>query len=203
MGGRGITFCDCLETAPHCDSRCLFLHKVYYHFEGRQIWNGEFLAPFEGRLSVQFDLKEIMAVLFVNQQKVFNSPVLLLLRVEMVINPPWIMPLLGTKGLASPEQTATGKDISNPFMAVMTCQKSYSSSTSYDSCSESGKWFQSSMDHLLSGANGLTSPRVNGYLYKVPTGSTQFLLVVRFSLPGLLESPGLWSFGKSWSYGKY
>ncbi|GJU66658.1 hypothetical protein Tco_1252917 [Tanacetum coccineum] len=40
-----------------------------------------------------------------------------------------------------PEQTATGKDISNPFMAVMTCQKSYSSSTSYDSCSESGKWF--------------------------------------------------------------
>ncbi|GJW55147.1 hypothetical protein Tco_0099232 [Tanacetum coccineum] len=41
------------------------------------------------------------------------------------------------------------------------------------------------------GANGLTSRRVNGYLYKVPTGSTQFLLVVRFSLPGLLESPGL------------
>ncbi|GJU83157.1 hypothetical protein Tco_1285522 [Tanacetum coccineum] len=36
-------------------------------------------------------------------------------------------------------------------MAVMTCQKSYSSSTSYDSCSESGKWFQSSMDLTLSG----------------------------------------------------
>ncbi|GKA72571.1 hypothetical protein Tco_0778787 [Tanacetum coccineum] len=53
--------------------------------------------------------------------------------------------------VASPEQTATGKDISNPFMAVMTCQKSYSSSTSYDSCSESGKWFQSSMDLTLSG----------------------------------------------------
>ncbi|GKD44552.1 hypothetical protein Tco_1269197 [Tanacetum coccineum] len=56
------------ETAPHCDSQCLFFHKVYYHFKGRQIWNGKFLAPFEGRLSVQFDLKEIMAVLFVNQQ---------------------------------------------------------------------------------------------------------------------------------------
>ncbi|GJZ27593.1 hypothetical protein Tco_0572240 [Tanacetum coccineum] len=41
------------------------------------------------------------------------------------------------------------------------------------------------------GANGLTSPRVNGYLYKVPTGSTQFLLVVRFSLSGLLENSGL------------
>ncbi|GJY98736.1 hypothetical protein Tco_0516166 [Tanacetum coccineum] len=27
---------------------------------------------------------------------------------KMVINSPWIMPLLGTKGLASPEQTATG-----------------------------------------------------------------------------------------------
>ncbi|GJS61275.1 reverse transcriptase domain-containing protein [Tanacetum coccineum] len=97
-------------------------------------------------------------------------------------------PCYHNKELASPEQTATGKDISNPFMAVMTCQKSYSSSTSYDSCSESGKWFQSSMDHPLSG------PRLDADFhnaYKVPTGSTQFLLVVRFSLPGLLESPGL------------
>ncbi|GKF18229.1 hypothetical protein Tco_0063147, partial [Tanacetum coccineum] len=42
-------------------------------------------------------------------------------------------------------------DTSNPFMAVMTCQKSYSSSTYYDSCSESGKWFQSFMDLTLSG----------------------------------------------------
>ncbi|GKC46465.1 hypothetical protein Tco_1064187, partial [Tanacetum coccineum] len=53
--------------------------------------------------------------------------------------------------MASPEQTATGKDTSNPFMAVLTCQKSYSSSTYYDSCSKSGKWFQSSMDLTLSG----------------------------------------------------
>nr|GEU44481.1 hypothetical protein [Tanacetum cinerariifolium] len=29
-----------------------------------------------------------------------------LLRVEMVINSPWIMPILGTKELASPEQAA-------------------------------------------------------------------------------------------------
>ncbi|GJR77697.1 hypothetical protein Tco_0090062 [Tanacetum coccineum] len=117
MGGRRITFCDCLETAPHCDSRCLFLHKVYYHFEGRQIWNGEFLAPFEGRLSVQFDLKEIMAVLFVNQQKYFE-----------VIN----SPCYHNKELASPEQMATVLHGSSPFL----------------------------------GANGLTSPRVNGYLVK-------------------------------------
>ncbi|GKD24117.1 hypothetical protein Tco_1225820 [Tanacetum coccineum] len=53
--------------------------------------------------------------------------------------------------VASPEQTAIGKDKSNPFMAVMNCQKSYSSSTYYDSCSESGKWFRSSMDLTLSG----------------------------------------------------
>ncbi|GJU67838.1 hypothetical protein Tco_1254097 [Tanacetum coccineum] len=78
------------------------------------------------------------------------------------------MPLLGTKGLASPEQTATGKDISNPFMAVMTCQKSYSSSTSYDSCSESGKWFQSSMDHPLSGSQGLASPEQTATAEVVP-----------------------------------
>nr|GEV98300.1 hypothetical protein [Tanacetum cinerariifolium] len=40
--------------------------------------------------------------------RVFNSPMLHLLRVEMVINSPWIMPILGTKELASPEQTAPG-----------------------------------------------------------------------------------------------
>nr|GEU35736.1 ribonuclease H-like domain-containing protein [Tanacetum cinerariifolium] len=38
--------------------------------------------------------------------RVFNSPMLHLLRVEMVINSPWVMPILGTKELASPEQTA-------------------------------------------------------------------------------------------------
>ncbi|GJW59321.1 hypothetical protein Tco_0106052 [Tanacetum coccineum] len=44
---------------------------------------------------------------------VFNSPCLTNKKelihheVEMAINSPWIMPLSGTKGLASPEQTAT------------------------------------------------------------------------------------------------
>ncbi|GJR12989.1 hypothetical protein Tco_0795641 [Tanacetum coccineum] len=40
-------------------------------------------------------------------------------RVDMVLNPPWKLPFLGAKGLTSPEQTATGKGISNPLMAVM------------------------------------------------------------------------------------
>ncbi|GJY04318.1 hypothetical protein Tco_0370258, partial [Tanacetum coccineum] len=40
-------------------------------------------------------------------------------RVDMVINPPWNLPFLGAKGLTSPEQTATGKGISNPLMAVL------------------------------------------------------------------------------------
>ncbi|GKF83030.1 hypothetical protein Tco_0244686, partial [Tanacetum coccineum] len=31
--------------------------------------------------------------------------------VEMVINPPWEQTLSGSQGLASPEQTATGKDV--------------------------------------------------------------------------------------------
>nr|GEX53460.1 putative ribonuclease H-like domain-containing protein [Tanacetum cinerariifolium] len=68
---------------------------------------------------------------------VFNSPMLHLLRVEMVINSPWIMPIMGIQELASPnangfcpEQTAPGKDISNPFMAVMVCQKSLGYSNS-------------------------------------------------------------------------
>ncbi|GJS27633.1 hypothetical protein Tco_0488253 [Tanacetum coccineum] len=47
-------------------------------------------------------------LLFDTWTLVFHSPMLYLLRLEMVINSPWIMPLLGTKGLASPEQTATG-----------------------------------------------------------------------------------------------
>ncbi|GJX44875.1 hypothetical protein Tco_0261551 [Tanacetum coccineum] len=33
------------------------------------------------------------------------------------------VPLSGSQGLSSPEQTPTGKDTSNLFMAVMTCQK--------------------------------------------------------------------------------
>ncbi|GJV35573.1 hypothetical protein Tco_1408050, partial [Tanacetum coccineum] len=45
--------------------------------------------------------------------------------VDMVINPPWNLPFLGTKGLTSPEQMATGKGISNLFMAIMVCQKPY------------------------------------------------------------------------------
>nr|GEV71234.1 hypothetical protein [Tanacetum cinerariifolium] len=40
--------------------------------------------------------------------RVFNSPMLYLLRVEMVINSPWIMPILRSKELASPEQMAPG-----------------------------------------------------------------------------------------------
>jgi hypothetical protein len=42
----------------------------------------------------------------------------------MVINSPWVMPYWVTQELAIPEQTATGKDITNPFMVVMICQKS-------------------------------------------------------------------------------
>nr|GEX42644.1 xylulose kinase-1 [Tanacetum cinerariifolium] len=42
--------------------------------------------------------------------RVFNSPMLHLMRVEMVINSPWIMPILGTKELTSPEQTAPELD---------------------------------------------------------------------------------------------
>nr|GFA44331.1 late embryogenesis abundant protein, LEA-14 [Tanacetum cinerariifolium] len=41
-----------------------------------------------------------------------------------------LSPILGTKELASPEKTAPSKDISNPFMAVMICQKSLGYSNS-------------------------------------------------------------------------
>nr|GFB86726.1 late embryogenesis abundant protein, LEA-14 [Tanacetum cinerariifolium] len=38
-------------------------------------------------------------------------------------NDKWLVQGGTTLELASPEQTATGKDVSNPFMAVMVCQK--------------------------------------------------------------------------------
>nr|GEW00724.1 reverse transcriptase domain-containing protein [Tanacetum cinerariifolium] len=44
---------------------------------------------------------------------VFNSPMLHVLRVEMVINSPWML----SKNWLVQKQTAFGKDISNPFMA--------------------------------------------------------------------------------------
>ncbi|GJW26223.1 hypothetical protein Tco_0040034 [Tanacetum coccineum] len=63
------------------------------------------------------------------------------------------------------------------------------------------EWFQVSDGSFpISRCHGLTRPKsewpylgriVRNYEFLVPTGSTQFLLVVRFSLPGLLESPGL------------
>ncbi|GJV10641.1 hypothetical protein Tco_1352182 [Tanacetum coccineum] len=79
------------------------------------------------------------------RQMVFNSPWLtaekefgsplqtalvcnsnpLIARLTCHFNPPWNLPFLGAKGLTSPEQTATGKGISNPLMAVMVCPKPY------------------------------------------------------------------------------
>nr|GEU65059.1 ribonuclease H-like domain-containing protein [Tanacetum cinerariifolium] len=50
--------------------------------------------------------------------QVFNSPMLHLLRVEMVINSPWIMPILGTKELASPEQTALDAVYSRDILRI-------------------------------------------------------------------------------------
>nr|GEW78746.1 hypothetical protein [Tanacetum cinerariifolium] len=72
--------------------------------------------------------------------------------VKMVINSPWIMPILGTKEFASPQQTASGKDISNPFMAVMIYQKSLGYSHSL-------------MIHVLR-----VGPVINSPGYVVPTG---------------------------------
>ncbi|GKD55916.1 hypothetical protein Tco_1289303 [Tanacetum coccineum] len=67
--------------------------------------------------------------------------------IDMVINPPWNLPFLGAKGLTSPEQTATGKGISNPFMAVMVCQKPYGIQLTNVSCTEKFKWFSVNHRH--------------------------------------------------------
>ncbi|GJU57879.1 hypothetical protein Tco_1235645 [Tanacetum coccineum] len=54
-------------------------------------------------------------------------------------NPIWS--LLGAKGLTSPEQMATGKGISNPFMAIMVCQKPSGNQLNHVSRTEELKWF--------------------------------------------------------------
>nr|GEV20559.1 putative ribonuclease H-like domain-containing protein [Tanacetum cinerariifolium] len=50
--------------------------------------------------------------------RVFNSSMLHLLRVEMVINSPWIMPILGAKELASTEQTAPDAPFSRDISLI-------------------------------------------------------------------------------------
>nr|GEX03619.1 hypothetical protein [Tanacetum cinerariifolium] len=52
----------------------------------------------------------------VHTYRVFNSPMLHVLRVELVINSPWIL----SKNWLVQKQTVFGKDMSNPFMAGQT-----------------------------------------------------------------------------------
>nr|GEX97191.1 ribonuclease H-like domain-containing protein [Tanacetum cinerariifolium] len=60
---------------------------------------------------IQLIKNQLAAAQFAQNYRVFNSPMLHLLRVKMVINSPWIMPILGTKELGSPEQTAPEEHI--------------------------------------------------------------------------------------------
>ena len=68
--------------------------------------------------------------------------------------------------MASPEQTATGKDTSNPFMVVMTYQKSYSYQHTMIHVQNVENGFSPPWISTFLVANGLASPRVNGYLVK-------------------------------------
>ncbi|GKE35051.1 hypothetical protein Tco_1454373, partial [Tanacetum coccineum] len=77
-------------------------------------------------------------------------------------------PCYHNKELASPEQTATAEVVPK---------------------SVAGSSFPAASSTLL--PFNVQGRIVRNYEFLVPTGSTQFLLVVRFSLPGLLESPGL------------
>nr|GEV70437.1 hypothetical protein [Tanacetum cinerariifolium] len=61
------------------------------------------------------DYHQIIDFLRASYIRVVNSPMLYLLRFEMVINSQWIMPILGTKELASPEQTAPD------FLKIIQC----------------------------------------------------------------------------------
>ncbi|GJT74826.1 hypothetical protein Tco_1041551 [Tanacetum coccineum] len=86
--------------------------------------------------------------------------------------------LSGSQGLSSPQANGyvvkaykircwlPGKDTSNPFLAVMTCQKSYISfHYTEESLSKGGKWFQSSMDLTLSGCGGPVTVQVSMLIF--------------------------------------
>ncbi|GJS48029.1 hypothetical protein Tco_0598150 [Tanacetum coccineum] len=91
-----------------------------------------------------------------------NSPSFMYKRVDMVLNPPWNLPFLGAKGLTSPEQTATGKGISNPLMAL-------------------------TMDIHLSGGQRTDYSRVNGYLTAGTCFCCHSILLLREDLSRNLE----------------
>nr|GFB75326.1 ribonuclease H-like domain, reverse transcriptase, RNA-dependent DNA polymerase [Tanacetum cinerariifolium] len=67
----------------------------------------EYVAAASGCAQVLWMQKQLL------DYGVFNSPMLHVLRVEMVINSPWML----FKNWLVQKQTAFGKDISNPFMA--------------------------------------------------------------------------------------
>nr|GEY19659.1 putative ribonuclease H-like domain-containing protein [Tanacetum cinerariifolium] len=81
----------------------MLTHKLEIDLDvvGNDMTTAEQLIQF-----IKNQLAAAQAPSFVQNYMVFNSPMLHLLRVEMVINSPWIMPILGTKELASPEQMA-------------------------------------------------------------------------------------------------
>nr|GEU48221.1 hypothetical protein [Tanacetum cinerariifolium] len=67
---------------------------------------------------IRFIKNQLAAAQFAQNYRVFNSHMLHLLRVEMVIDSPWIMLILRTKELASPEQMATDAAFSRDISLI-------------------------------------------------------------------------------------
>ncbi|GJR67120.1 hypothetical protein Tco_0013185 [Tanacetum coccineum] len=114
---------------------------------------------------------------------VFNSPCLtdkkelIHHEVEMVINSPWIMPLSGTKGLASPEQTATvlrvGLSVAGSRFPEGVLMKSRDAASSRDIqliCAKfSSIQVKTQADWMLL-QSSYFNPQVSTSRYVVPTG---------------------------------
>ncbi|GJW05725.1 hypothetical protein Tco_1568148 [Tanacetum coccineum] len=97
------------------------------------------------------------------------------------------------KILTSPEQTATGKDMSNPFMVLMVYQKSYSSQLTMIHVLRVELVLSPPWNYTLLVAKGLTSPRANGYLVKAlsnPLIADDLLKIIWLSMYHRVNTPG-------------
>ncbi|GJU33834.1 hypothetical protein Tco_1182188 [Tanacetum coccineum] len=109
---------ECLASAPiACTARQMVFNSPWLTAEK------EFGSPLQTALVCNSN--PLIALTIYSKLYGYRLTMFHVQRVDMVINPPWNLPFLGAKGLTSPEQTATGKGISNPLMAVMVCPKPY------------------------------------------------------------------------------
>nr|GFA29033.1 hypothetical protein [Tanacetum cinerariifolium] len=127
----------------------------------------------EGDLTMAEQLVSFIKAALLNAQSVVTQNWMVITFHVPFWNDKWLVQGGTAFELASPEQTATGKDVSNPFMAVMVCQKPFG-------------YFSSPMIHVPRDGLVINPPRCCCSMILL---SLVFLLVVP---AGFFFSAGFW-----------